>query len=215
MKISLRACALSLLCASPVAIAGFTVIDDGKAPRATSVEAGVPGDDAAALRAELDRVSAELAATKARLSDAYRRQERTRELLNDYVQNATPPMTLGFGFGSAKFSPGSRAQECTLLVNALRSDQIDVVGFADSLGTPDANARVAARRAEAAKSYLVANGVPAQKISADGRQGEYIADNGTEAGRAANRRVEFRFTSAATEVASNSAEGKRKDAAAL
>lgn len=197
MKISLRACAISLLCASPVAFAGFTVIDDAKkrpAPPSTDqVIAGDASADVLALRAELDRVNAELSEAKARLSDAYKRNERTRELLSEYIDNTTPPMTLGFAFGSASFSPSTRAQECNLLVSALRSETVNVLGFTDSLGSPEINVKIAERRAEAAKGYLVRNGVDGAKIRTEGRAGSYVADNGTEAGRAANRRVEIHF----------------------
>lgn len=197
MKISTRAVVVSLLCASPVAFAGFTVIDDDSKRAATAETFPLAGDASVqALQAELERVRAELTETKARLADAEQRNERAHERLVEQGANVTPSMTLGFAFGSSKFTPVDRAQECALLGSALRAAHVDVFAFTDSVGTPRANERVATQRAKAAKSYLVASGVPAEKISAGGRQGDYIADNGTEAGRAANRRVEFHFRTA-------------------
>ncbi len=48
------------------------------------------------------------------------------------------------------------------------------------------------QRAEAARDYLVARGVNPRQVQVAGRgEREPVADNGTEAGRARNRRVEI------------------------
>ena len=53
---------------------------------------------------------------------------------------------------------------------------------------------LSAKRAESVRRFLVEAGVPAQRLEAHGfGQTKPIADNKSEAGRAMNRRVEFRL----------------------
>lgn len=71
--------------------------------------------------------------------------------------------------------------------------QVRVMGFADARGEKDYNKDLSARRAEAVKSYLVANGnIAAERISIE-PMGEAmpVATNATPAGRKQNRRVEI------------------------
>ncbi|HEU4698237.1 MAG TPA: OmpA family protein [Gemmatimonadales bacterium] len=66
-----------------------------------------------------------------------------------------------------------------------------IVGHTDSVGTASYNQDLSARRAEAAKRYLVSRGVDAARIRATGRgESEPVAGNGSDEGRARNRRVE-------------------------
>jgi outer membrane protein OmpA-like peptidoglycan-associated protein len=67
-----------------------------------------------------------------------------------------------------------------------------VVGHTDSTGQPAYNQTLSVNRAQSVANYLVDHGVAGQRLSADGRgDTQPIADNSTEAGRAANRRVEI------------------------
>jgi outer membrane protein OmpA-like peptidoglycan-associated protein len=69
---------------------------------------------------------------------------------------------------------------------------VSVVGHTDSTGSPAINNPLSVERAQSVRDYLVARGVPATRIETSGRgEREPIADNGTEAGRARNRRVEI------------------------
>lgn len=66
-----------------------------------------------------------------------------------------------------------------------------IVGHTDSVGAASYNEDLSARRAEAAKRYLVSRGVDADRIRATGRgESEPVASNATDEGRAQNRRVE-------------------------
>jgi len=69
---------------------------------------------------------------------------------------------------------------------------ITLAGYASSEGTAAHNLRLSKDRAESVKTYLVNSGVEAKhlKIKAYGET-HPIADNSTEEGRVANRRVEF------------------------
>lgn len=73
---------------------------------------------------------------------------------------------------------------------------VSIVGHTDNQGDDQVNLELSQKRAEAVKSYLVGHGIDASRLAAVGR-GEFepVATNDTEAGRAANRRVEFLITS--------------------
>jgi len=60
------------------------------------------------------------------------------------------------------------------------------------------NQELSLKRAQSVRDYLVARGLDAGKVDAEGR-GEHapIADNATAKGRAANRRIEIIITPAA------------------
>jgi outer membrane protein OmpA-like peptidoglycan-associated protein len=67
-----------------------------------------------------------------------------------------------------------------------------VIGYTDSTGQPAYNQTLSVNRAESVTGYLGQRGVAPQRLSASGMgQNQPIADNNTEAGRAANRRVEI------------------------
>ncbi|CAB3782550.1 MULTISPECIES: OmpA family protein [Paraburkholderia] len=67
-----------------------------------------------------------------------------------------------------------------------------VVGHTDSTGSPQYNQTLSVNRAQSVTGYLGQRGVAPQRLSATGMgQNQPIADNNTEAGRAANRRVEI------------------------
>ena len=68
-----------------------------------------------------------------------------------------------------------------------------VTGHTDAVGDKDYNIDLGRRRAEAVVAYMVRKGVDADRLSAVGLGfSQPIADNSTEQGRAANRRIEMR-----------------------
>ncbi|MBC8071623.1 MAG: OmpA family protein [Deltaproteobacteria bacterium] len=71
--------------------------------------------------------------------------------------------------------------------------RIEVVGHTDDQGQAATNSALSGQRAEAVEAYLVGEGIDADRIVTRGAGAdEPIADNKTKAGRAANRRIEFR-----------------------
>ena len=72
---------------------------------------------------------------------------------------------------------------------------IDVVGHASSDGDDAYNQALSERRADSVSSYLVNSGVQSVRLTSFGMgETQPIADNATQAGRAANRRVEILLT---------------------
>lgn len=72
--------------------------------------------------------------------------------------------------------------------------KVVITGHTDSLGPQSYNLTLSQKRAKAVKTYLIGAGVAADRLSSEG-EGEFnpIADNNSEAGRANNRRVEFKI----------------------
>lgn len=79
-----------------------------------------------------------------------------------------------------------------LLAAAQAAPHIEIRGRTDGQSDTIKNAQTSAARAENAKAYLVANGIPATKISVSAMAtGGFVADNRTREGQARNRRVEI------------------------
>ena len=105
---------------------------------------------------------------------------------------------LGFAFESAALSPGAASALDSLadvFGAALAEDpglRLVVAGHTDSVGERAYNVRLSDARANAVLDYLASRGIPADALVASGYgEARPIADNGTAAGRAANRRVEL------------------------
>jgi len=68
--------------------------------------------------------------------------------------------------------------------------KVQVEGYTDSVGGDAYNQKLSENRANAVHDFLVQNGVPTANVTAAGYgKADPVADNGTAAGRAQNRRV--------------------------
>ncbi len=99
-----------------------------------------------------------------------------------------------FDFNSASLRPQSQ-QTLRDLASNFRNypdEQVTVEGHTDSVGTPSYNQTLSDQRASVVSNYLVAEGVPASRITSIG-YGETRpkASNDTPEGRQLNRRVEI------------------------
>jgi OOP family OmpA-OmpF porin len=73
--------------------------------------------------------------------------------------------------------------------------KVEVQGHTDSIGTDAYNLALSQRRAAAVKAYLIAKGLNASALTAQGYgKAKPIASNATAEGRAQNRRVAFEVT---------------------
>lgn len=78
------------------------------------------------------------------------------------------------------------------VMKEFNNNLIEVRGYTDSTGGPAINNPLSQSRAESVAKYLVAQGVPASRMSIYGMgSANSIGDNATQAGRALNRRVEI------------------------
>jgi outer membrane protein OmpA-like peptidoglycan-associated protein len=75
--------------------------------------------------------------------------------------------------------------------------RVQISGHTDTSGKAERNVQLSGERAEAVKTYLVGKGVTADRIETRGAgPNEPVGDNKTAAGRAANRRIEFKLLQA-------------------
>ena len=99
-----------------------------------------------------------------------------------------------FASGGASLLPEARAnlQRVVDFVQKDASRSVLIEGHTDGSGSANANQVLSQRRADAVKNALVEEGVDASRLSATGvGEDRPVDDNGTEAGRARNRRVEI------------------------
>jgi outer membrane protein OmpA-like peptidoglycan-associated protein len=174
-------------------------------------ERGVPVDRTATQYAERERMlqqqeeslrqrEASLAAEQQARRDAEANSADAMRRLSEMasVRQGETIITLSgevlFETGSATLRPEARSR-LSAVAAVLRStpdQQAIIAGYTDSRGATARNERLSQERAEAVREYLRGQGVPDDRLEAEGR-GEMmpIASNDTAEGRANNRRVEI------------------------
>lgn len=104
------------------------------------------------------------------------------------------PSDISFDTGRADIKPNLQPilNQFAQGLNNQPNTEIRIVGHTDSTGNDAINKPLSMNRAASARDYLAQRGVDSRRISIDGR-GSYepVADNGSEAGRARNRRIEI------------------------
>lgn len=103
----------------------------------------------------------------------------------------------GVGFANAsdqltpRATPVLDSAAAALLANP--AIKVEVAGHTDSVGKAESNQKLSEKRANAVRAYLVKKGVAADRLSAKGYGASQPVDtNDTAAGRANNRRVDFK-----------------------
>ncbi len=121
-----------------------------------------------------------------------RSEERLRAALE-----ATP---IRFAVNSSEIDPASDEilAQAAAAITAAPGIAVEIVGHTDDSGSAELNQTLSAARAEAVLNRLVELGVAADRLTSRGAgEDEPIADNTTEEGKAANRRIAFEFQGAA------------------
>ncbi len=174
-----------------------------------------------AAAAELDRQAGAKAAADAQAEAAQARKladarEREAKLAREEARlaaqvggpepdDATPPTSRlvggkivytlsgdAFATGSNLLTEAARASLQTLTKTLAPGAKLLIVGYTDSQGQAAANLALSLRRAEAVRQALIDLGIASNRLKASGKgQANPVASNGSEAGRARNRRVEL------------------------
>ncbi|MDX1516435.1 MAG: OmpA family protein [Woeseiaceae bacterium] len=121
---------------------------------------------------------------------------RRMQQLCDRVFDAIDTPDIDFAWDDATLRPAAQPA-LDRLVNFARNcrrGRILIVGHTDSMGAESYNLWLSRSRAQAIANYLVARGVAADRLLVEGRgSAEPLTTNDTRAGRARNRRIEFRW----------------------
>ncbi len=100
-----------------------------------------------------------------------------------------------FATGSAALTKTAKAEldKAAKIMSEHPDIKVSVEGHTDNTGNSAANQSLSERRAAAVKAYIVGKGISADRLTSKGfGQTKPVATNNTAAGRALNRRVEFK-----------------------
>jgi len=112
----------------------------------------------------------------------------------------TPNVTINlvndeFDFDSAALKPDMKTALDDVAAKIKASpgqEMLTIIGYTDSTGPEIYNQGLSERRAKSVAEYLAGEGIPPASMTVMGKgETQPIADNGTRAGRAKNRRVEI------------------------
>lgn len=133
------------------------------------------------------------------LVDALKPAERTRGIGivgASSAQRSKASMQVGFDFGKAQVLQRD-VPKLDRLADALKSDSLrdyryQVIGHTDGVGPMALNMKLSRERADAVVAYLQQQGIPAERLTADGRGPSELIDP-QRPDAAENRRVEVRL----------------------
>jgi len=110
------------------------------------------------------------------------------------------PADASFDVGRSELKPAMRTvlTKYAATLNEHAVTTVEIIGHTDSTGSDAVNDPLSVARAQATRDYLTQHGVAATRMAIVGRgEREPVASNDTDAGRAANRRVEIYVAEAA------------------
>jgi outer membrane protein OmpA-like peptidoglycan-associated protein len=116
------------------------------------------------------------------------------EKLPGDVIKVTMTSQTAFDSASSTIKPGfaPTMDKLANVVTQYGKTTVTVVGHTDAEGSTEYNEQLSQRRAQAVKNYFESKNVNPERLAALGKgEAEPIADNKTDAGRRANRRVEL------------------------
>lgn len=86
----------------------------------------------------------------------------------------------------------AKVKQVSELLNKYPNKKVDIVGYTDNAGSKKLNYALSEKRAAAVRDELILQGVKGNRLTSKGMGAmNPVASNGTAAGRAKNRRVEF------------------------
>ena len=168
------------------------------AAKAQEAKAAADAERAQALaEAEAARAQAQAANQQAQSAEATR--EKLRDQLNSVLATSESARGLIVNMSDVLFDTGKYTlkpntqlslAKVSGILQAYPGLKVQVEGYTDSVGSDQLNQKLSENRANAVMNFLVSQGVQQANISASGfGKADPVADNGTAAGRAQNRRV--------------------------
>jgi outer membrane protein OmpA-like peptidoglycan-associated protein len=167
---------------------------DAAAQRALQQKTAADADRAAEAERSR-RAVAQAEEDKARLREQLREQLNavleTRETARGLIVNMSDVL---FDTGKYSLKPGAKEKLAKIsgIVLGHPGLQLAIEGHTDSVGSDEFNQRLSEQRADTVRSYLLAQGVPSDSVTARGLgKDQPVASNNTASGRQLNRRVEL------------------------
>jgi outer membrane protein OmpA-like peptidoglycan-associated protein len=185
-------------------------------------QAQLAAEQQAAARAQADAAAAEAEARAAKAREAQQAaeqsaqqasqqaeqvRERLRQQLNQVLQTTETARGLIvnmsdvlFDFNKYTLKPEAREKLAKVsgILLAYPNLRLQVEGYTDNIGSDEYNQKLSEERADAVRDYLVSQSVSDANVTAKGLgNGDPIADNSSDKGRAQNRRVELVVSGAA------------------
>jgi OmpA-OmpF porin, OOP family len=115
-------------------------------------------------------------------------------MLDSLKQTGTITLHINFESGKSVIKPESQSivDQIAEMLKTDASIKISIEGHTDNVGTAAANQTLSQNRAKAVMDAIIAKGIDKTRLSSKGwGQNKPVADNGTEEGKAWNRRVEI------------------------
>lgn len=153
------------------------------AKRAAALQAKRDEAAAAAKKAQQEKDAAALAA----IGKVQTAEDEISVVLNNDIL---------FEYGKTDLSAKSKKtlDHAVELLNQLPKRSLTIEGYTDSIGAEDFNMTLSEQRAKNVYDYMIGQGLKIKSVSYKGYgEAKPVADNGTQEGRKANRRVEFKI----------------------
>jgi outer membrane protein OmpA-like peptidoglycan-associated protein len=163
-------------------------IQQQQALAAEAERAKLAAQQSDALRQQAE---AEKTALRERLRNQLNMILETRETQRGLIVNINDVL---FDFNKYTLKPGAREKLAKVsgIILAYPGLKIQLEGHTDSIGSDEYNQKLSEQRADAVRSYLIAQGVPGDTTTAVGLgKSGAVATNDTAAGRQQNRRVDM------------------------
>lgn len=110
---------------------------------------------------------------------------------------------VNFDFDSYNLRPESLKylDDVVRMMQTFPDINVKVIGHTDSIGSDTYNQRLSSNRAQSVVSYIVMQGIAESRLQSEGWGEQYpLDDNGTDEGRARNRRVEIEIVNYGTKI---------------
>ena len=127
-------------------------------------------------------------------------QEITRDIFLDPLKAGSQIVLNNIYFEFAKYRLLDESKyELQRVVDLMETNpamKVEIAGHTDSIASEQYNLNLSQKRAESVVNYLMDHGIALGRMISKGYgESQPVADNGTDEGREANRRVEFKILS--------------------